>query len=59
MPVMSYDSVDQSAEDFYRIVTEADQKGWAMAAGCEFEHASLYTGHAYSLLGTLVLDGGP
>lgn len=53
MPVRTYDAVDQSGEDFYKIVTEADKKGWSMAAGCETAHASLYTGHAYSLLGTV------
>ena len=30
-----------------------------MVAGCEHEHASLVTGHAYTLLGTVKLDGGP
>ena len=30
-----------------------------MACACEHEHASLVTGHAYSLLGTVRLTGGP
>lgn len=30
-----------------------------MAASCIHEHASLVTGHAYSLLGTTKLTGGP
>jgi hypothetical protein len=30
-----------------------------MAAGCHNEHAGLITGHAYSILGAIKLDGGP
>lgn len=59
MPVRTYDAKPQTGEEFYKIVTEADKKGWVMAAGCETKHASLYTGHAYTLLGTVVLTDGP
>jgi len=37
---------------------EADKNNWAMAAACMNEHASLVTGHAYSLLGAVKLDDG-
>lgn len=40
-------------------MTEADKKNYVMAASCSHEHASLVTGHAYTLLGTVKLTGGP
>jgi len=59
MPIYNYASEEQSSDEFYKVVTEADNNGWAMVASCSHEHAGLITGHAYSLLGAVKLDGGP
>ena len=58
MPVVDYDSQDQSADEFYNIVTQADNKKWVMSASCYNAHASLVTGHAYSMLGAVKLSNG-
>ena len=59
MPVANYQSQKQSEDEFYGIVNEADKNDWAMAAACENKHASLITGHAYTILGATKLVGGP
>lgn len=59
MPVETYDITKQSADEVFKIVTEADKKKWNMAASCRNEYGNLVTGHAYSLLGTIKLKGGP
>ena len=56
---MNYDTAGQSSEELFEIVNSADGKDWIMAAGCQNEHASLVTGHAYSILGAYNLIGGP
>lgn len=59
MPTRSYDSRKQSDDEFFNIVKDADQKEWAMVAGVENEYEGLVTGHAYSILAAITLDGGP
>lgn len=58
MPVVSYNSEVQSADQLFKIISEADKKKWVMAASCMKEHASLITGHVYSLIGAHVLSNG-
>lgn len=59
MPVVTYNSQKQSGAKFFEIVTRADKKNWVMAGACMHPHASLVTGHAYTILGTVQLKGGP
>ena len=60
MPTHTFWSNKISGKKFFKIVTEADKKGWVMAASCRYETGvNLVTGHAYALIGTVVLkDGG-
>ena len=58
MPVRSYDSQRQSDSDFFNVVRDADVKNYVMTANCHNKHASLITGHAYTMLGAIQLSNG-
>jgi len=59
MPVEVFYTKDQKPAEFTKIITEADKKGWSMAAACREKHFDLATAHAYTLLGVVELKGGP
>ena len=58
MPVMNFMTADMNASEFFNQVTEADNKHWAMSAGCNVAHYNLVTGHAYTMLGAVQLSNG-
>lgn len=53
MPVRTYMTADQSGEELIKVVSDADKKQWVMACGCDKEELGLYSGHAYTLLGSM------
>ena len=58
MPVMNFDTADLDPAKFFDQITEADNRHWAMSAGCNVAHYNLVTGHAYTMLGAVTLSNG-
>jgi len=59
MPVVTYQVGKQTAEEFYKTISDADERDWAMTAICLNEYEGLVTKHAYTLLGVVKLTNGP
>lgn len=55
MPTKSYNVLDQSNEEFFKIVSHADAKNWIMVGACMKEEYGLVGFHAYTLLGVVDL----
>lgn len=58
MPSTIHSLKGMSDDDLFDIVFDGDQRGYAMTAACHFKHASLITGHAYTMLGAIRLNNG-
>ena len=57
MPSIGYRTNSQSTSDIYNIVDNADRKHWVMTAACHYQYDGLVTGHAYSMLGAVTVNG--
>lgn len=57
MPAVGYRTSEQTDSEIWNIVNGADQKKWVMTAACHYQYDSLVTGHAYTMLGSVTVDG--
>lgn len=57
MPSVGYRTNSQDDNAIFNTVNSADTNKWVMTAACMYQHDSLVTGHAYSILGAVEVDG--
>jgi len=55
MPAERFESNDQSTEELFGTLHEADQKDWIAIGACYKTYQGLTSGHAYTILGALKL----
>ena len=61
MPVLKYEIDNQTDEQFFAIIHDADKRGWPMVAACIYAVYGLNNMHAYTIIDTVELtkDGKP
>ena len=55
MPAQSYSTNEQTVEELFGIIHQADSKKWFMAGSCTTPMEGLTSGHAYTILDALLL----
>ena len=58
MPVETYHTHDQSDDELFATISNADVKDFTMTANCMNDHSNLTRGHAYTMLGAIKLSTG-
>jgi len=53
MPAIRYTSSEQSTDELFRIIHEADQNDWILVGACQRSYQGLTAGHAYTILGAM------